>query len=159
MEGKLSQHWIRSSDMTALGIIMQMLCLEELEICGIMKTPTLSGVEGIKTFVGISQKGNVHLWNFISDLASSLCGLEMSGRVGLIDLINREVSSVNVGRESRFKWRTNTTETIEIDTMEELMSLDFVRSPSSKPILGVTNQTKKTLVMLRLVKVVTFTFG
>lgn len=145
--------------LTALGIIMQTLCSAHLEICGIMQTPELSGVEGIKTLVGISQERNVHLWNFISDLAGGLGSLEVSGRISLVDLVNGEVCGIDIGHKPWFKWRTNTTKTIKIDAAEERMSLDFVCSTSAKAILRVTNQTKKMSVTLRLFKIVAFTFG
>ena len=87
----------------------------------------LSGVEGIEAFVGVSQEGDIHLRHLISDLTSSLCSLEMSSGIGLVDLIDREVRRIDVGREPGFKWRTYAAEAVEVNTAEEGVGLDFIR--------------------------------
>lgn len=119
---------------------MQMLCVAYLQTCVIMQSPNLSGVEGIKTLVGVTQEWNIHLWSFISVLASSLGSLEMRGRISLINLINRKVCRVDIGRKSGFEWSTDTAKTLKINTTEEWVSLDFVGRDSSKAILRVANK-------------------
>lgn len=87
----------------------------------------LSGVEGIEAFVGVSQEGDIHLRHLVSNLARSLCSLEMSSGIGLVDLVDREVGGIDVGRESRLEWCTNAAKAVEVDTAEEGVGLDLIR--------------------------------
>lgn len=102
----------------------------------------LSGVEGIEAFVGVSQEGDIHLRHLISNLASSLCSLEMSSSIGLVDLIDREVGGIDVGREPGLEWCTNAAKAVEVNAAEEGVSLDFIRRDPAQAVLRVTNKAK-----------------
>ena len=102
----------------------------------------LSGAEGIEAFVGVSQEGDIHLRHLISNLAGSLCSLEMSSSIGLVNLIDREVCGIDVGCQPGFKWCAYATKTVEINAAEEGVCLDFIRRDPAQAVLRITNKAR-----------------
>jgi hypothetical protein len=65
----------------------------------------------------------------------------------LINLINREVLSINVALQFRFKRRADTTETVPGDTAEEWVLFDFVgATDAAEAVFSVAYETVLTLV-------------
>lgn len=65
--------------------------------------------------------------------------LENRGIVGLINLIGREVGSINVGGQTWLKGRANATKAVELDTSEECMVLNLMRSTTAKTVFCVAD--------------------
>ena len=51
----------------------------------------------------------------------------MSSGIGLVNLIDREVSRIDVGRQPGFEWCTYAAKAVKINAAEEGVSLDFIR--------------------------------
>jgi hypothetical protein len=66
----------------------------------------------------------------------------MGGIISLINLIRREVRGIDIRRELRLKWRTNTTKGIKLNTTEEFVILDLICTSTAKSILSVTDKTR-----------------
>ena len=65
----------------------------------------------------------------------------------LIDLIRREVCTVDVGAEVRSEWSSDDTEVVPFDAVKEGVVLDFLRAVlaglGTQTIAGVTKQAVK----------------
>lgn len=84
-------------------------------------------------------------------------GLEDRRVVGLVDLVRREVRSVNSTRETRLERRADATERIELDAPEKGVAFDFVRTATAETIFGVDDQTIQRSVRLRRYSLVSAT--
>lgn len=62
--------------------------------------------------------------------ASGLGGPEEGGVVGLVDLISREVRSVDVGGQTRFEGCPDPAQAVELYAPEEVVALDLVGAAS-----------------------------
>jgi hypothetical protein len=51
----------------------------------------------------------------------------MSSGIGLVNLIDREVRRIDVGREPGLKWCANTAKAVKVNAAEEGVSLDLIR--------------------------------
>jgi hypothetical protein len=64
-----------------------------------------------------------------------------SGRILLINLINREVLSIDVGLQFGFKGSTDTAKTVPGNAAEEGMLFDFVGATNTtEAVFGVANE-------------------
>lgn len=64
----------------------------------------------------------------------------MGSVVGLINLISREVSSINVRGELGLEGGTDTAKSIKFDTTEELVVFDLICTSTAKTVLGVADK-------------------
>lgn len=103
---------------------------------------TLRTPKSVETLVCVADEGKAGGILVVSRLRS-LCPVS-SAVVVLVDLINGEVLSVNVGLQLRLEWCTNASQTIPRDAAEERMLLDLAGSPNAaETVVGVADQAKK----------------
>jgi hypothetical protein len=106
-------------------------------------------LESIESFVGVANEWQTH---FRILIAWESLGLSMmsSSIVFLWNLIDGEIADIYLRRKLRLERSSNTTKLVPNDTLEEGMFLDLrgtiMRTPlSSKPIIGVTKETVKSV--------------
>lgn len=109
---------------------------------------TLPLAESIEALIGVPQERQLHLRAVLLAMTSSLRSLNNSALLCLTNLVNWEVSSIRGRLKSRLKRRTNTSQSIKVDTMEKGMSLDFISTTTSKTVLCVDNQTTDKILSL-----------
>lgn len=106
-------------------------------------TYTLSSEVVIEPLECVTDEGQAHLGRFLQLLARrKRLRLEHRRIIRLVNFIRGEVRGINGRREARFKWRTDTTQAIELDTSEEGVALDFVRTASAETCLRVADETR-----------------
>src|SRR3954447_19698955 len=100
-----------------------------------------------KPLEGITDEGQAHLRCIFSRLCTSSCSrrrsrLQMSGIIGLVNLICREVCRIDIRSQLRLEWCSDTAKSIEFNATEEFMVLDLICTTSAETILCITNKTK-----------------
>lgn len=115
----------------------------------IQELRTSRTLERIKPFIGISDERKTHLGAHIIALGCRLRP-QLSRHVGLRNLINREVLSVDVGSKLGFEWRADPAEGIPNYTAEEGVVLDFVAAAdAAEAVVCVTDQAIKQLAQYK----------
>ncbi|KAJ3551421.1 hypothetical protein NPX13_g11367 [Xylaria arbuscula] len=106
-------------------------------------TCTRSAKVVIEPLERVADEGQTHFWRVL-DLLARRQSLRLEHRriIRLVDLIRREIRRVNGRRQPRLKRRSDAPQAIKLNTPEEGMALDLVRSTSSKSSLRVADQTK-----------------
>lgn len=66
---------------------------------------------------------------------------QQSSIVRLINLVRWEIRRVNIRREARLKWRTDSTKAIKLYPAEEGMTLDLVCTTAPQAVLRVADKT------------------
>lgn len=96
----------------------------------------------MKSFEGVTDEWQAHLRNILARLVAigSSSSFKMSGVIGLINLVRRKVSGVDVGSQLRFKWGTDTTKCVKLNTTEEFVGFDLICTSPAKAVLRVTNK-------------------
>lgn len=104
---------------------------------------TLSSEVVIEPLECVTDEGQTHLGRILQLLARrKRLRLQHRRIICLVNFIRGEVRGINGGREARFKWRTDTTQAIELDTSEEGVTLDFVCPASTETCLRVANEAR-----------------
>lgn len=104
--------------------------------------------ESIEALIGVPQERQLHLRAVLLAMTSSLRSLNNSALLRLTNLVNREVSGIRRRLKSWLKRRTNTSQSIKVDTMEEGVSLNLISTTTAKTVLRVDNQTANKILGL-----------
>jgi hypothetical protein len=97
---------------------------------------------GLEALESVTNEWQTHLRCFISRLNArgSLLLLQYRSIISLINLIGREVSSVDVGGKLWLEWCADVAEPFKVNTSEELVFLDLLSTSTTKTILSVADK-------------------
>ena len=110
----------------------------------------LISTEGIEAPEGVADEGNLQMIGGIITCLSCL-STERRTRVVLIDLVDGEILSIDVGTEFGFKRRADAAQAIPLHTAEEWVLLDFAGAPNAtQSMFGITDQTRTGSELSRL---------
>lgn len=100
----------------------------------------LRPAEGVKSLVRVPDERKTHLRGHILACLGGL-GPKSGAVVVLINLIDGEVLSVDVGLQFGLEWCTNTSESIPLHATEEGVLFDLVGATNSaKAVLSIANE-------------------
>lgn len=135
----------RHCEKTRYGLLLFLMPVV-IEICA--STPRGSDVGSVSTEVviepleGVANERQTHLGRLLHLGAAALLdslSLEDGGIIRLVDLVCGEVSGIDVGCEPGLERCSDASQAVEVDTTEEGVTLELMRTTPSETVLGVAH--------------------